>query len=137
VPTRNYQVQFKDNLRDALWQNLSALISLVGDEGTITIPADHPYRFYLIVETQAEQSPPNGSASLRSGVKQIENGGQPPQSKRFAQFTPIRAVAQSLDGSYFSTAVVRLQCNRRLNPSATYFLKKALVSQSGRYQSRN
>jgi Tol biopolymer transport system component len=52
VPARNYQVQYKDNLTDALWQNLPATISFVGNEAYITVPADHPNRFYQVVETQ-------------------------------------------------------------------------------------
>jgi hypothetical protein len=52
VPARNYQVQYKDNLADAVWQNLSAPISCVGNEAYVTVPADHPSRFYRVVETQ-------------------------------------------------------------------------------------
>ncbi len=52
VPLRNYQVQFKENLTDAQWQNLPATISFVGNEGSVTVPADRPNRFYRVVETQ-------------------------------------------------------------------------------------
>ncbi len=52
VPTRTYQVQYKNNLSDSQWQTLSATISLVGNEGSVTVPADQPNRFYRIVETQ-------------------------------------------------------------------------------------
>jgi hypothetical protein len=51
VPTRNYQVQYKNNLSDPLWQNLPATISFVGNEGYVTVPADQPNRFYQVVET--------------------------------------------------------------------------------------
>ena len=52
VPTRSYQVQFKNNLDDSQWENLPATISFVGNEGSVTVPADQPNRFYRIVETQ-------------------------------------------------------------------------------------
>jgi hypothetical protein len=52
VPLRNYQVQFKDNLTDVQWQNLPATISFVGNEGSVTVPADQPNRFYQVVEAQ-------------------------------------------------------------------------------------
>ncbi len=52
VPLRNYQVQFKDNLTDAQWQDLPATISFIGNEGSVTVPADQPNRFYQVVENQ-------------------------------------------------------------------------------------
>ena len=52
VPLRTYGVQFKNNLNDSQWQNLPATISFVGNEGSVTVPADQPNRFYRVVETQ-------------------------------------------------------------------------------------
>lgn len=52
APSRTYGVQFKNNLNDAQWQDLGASISFLGNEGTVTVPADQPSQFYRIVETQ-------------------------------------------------------------------------------------
>jgi len=52
VSTGSYQVQFKNNLSDTQWQVLPATISFVGNEGSMTVPADQPNRFYRVVETQ-------------------------------------------------------------------------------------
>jgi dipeptidyl aminopeptidase/acylaminoacyl peptidase len=52
VPARNYQVQYKDNLSDPLWQDLPVTISFVGNEAYVTVSADQPNRFYQVVETQ-------------------------------------------------------------------------------------
>jgi len=52
VPTRTYGVQFKNGLNDPQWQNLPAAISFIGNEGSVTVPADQPNRFYRVVETQ-------------------------------------------------------------------------------------
>jgi Tol biopolymer transport system component len=52
VPDRTYQVEYKDNLADATWQTLPATISFTGNEGSVTVPADQPNRFYRVVETQ-------------------------------------------------------------------------------------
>lgn len=52
VPTRTYQIQYKNNLSDSQWQTLPATISFVGNEGYVAVPADQPSRFYRVVETQ-------------------------------------------------------------------------------------
>jgi len=50
VPSRTYGVQFKNDLSNALWQELPASISFIGNEATVTVPADQPDRFYRVVE---------------------------------------------------------------------------------------
>lgn len=45
VPGKTYQIQFKDNLTDPVWQD-TAGASVLGMQGTFTAPADHPGRFY-------------------------------------------------------------------------------------------
>ena len=50
APSRNYGVQFKNNLTDALWQDSGLGISFLGNEGLVTVPADQPSRFYRVFE---------------------------------------------------------------------------------------
>lgn len=52
VPQRNYGVQYRDELADPQWHDLPASISIVGNLGSVTLPADQPDRFYRVIETE-------------------------------------------------------------------------------------
>jgi Tol biopolymer transport system component len=49
VPGRSYQVQFKNNLTDALWQTLTGNVTILGNDGFATDLASSPQRFYRVV----------------------------------------------------------------------------------------
>jgi hypothetical protein len=47
VPGKNYRTQFKNNLSDASWLDTSGA-TVVGQQGTFTVPVDQPGRFYRV-----------------------------------------------------------------------------------------
>jgi hypothetical protein len=47
VPGKNYRIQYKDNLNDAVWSDAPGA-TVVGIQGTFTIPPDQPSRFYRV-----------------------------------------------------------------------------------------
>jgi hypothetical protein len=49
VAGRTYQVQYKDDLNDALWQDAAGGVSVIGNTAYFTAPSDAPpKRFYRI-----------------------------------------------------------------------------------------
>ena len=52
VPERNYQIQYRDELADPQWHDLSASYTIVGNMASATVPADQPSRFYRVIETE-------------------------------------------------------------------------------------
>jgi hypothetical protein len=50
APGRGYQVQFKNNLSDPVWQNVAGNVTLIGGQGYVTDLAPNAgHRFYRIV----------------------------------------------------------------------------------------
>jgi hypothetical protein len=47
VPGKNYQVQFKNDLNDAVWSEIPGA-TIVGLKGTVSIPAGPSTRFYRV-----------------------------------------------------------------------------------------
>jgi len=47
VPGKNYRVQFKDNLNDAVWSEAPGA-TVVGLQGSFSIPAGQSSRFYRV-----------------------------------------------------------------------------------------
>lgn len=47
VPGKNYRVQFKDNLNDAVWSDLTGA-AVLGLQGSFAVPVDQPCRFYRV-----------------------------------------------------------------------------------------
>ena len=47
VPGKNYQVQFKDNLNDAVWTDIPGA-TVVGSQGSFTVPAGQSSQFYRV-----------------------------------------------------------------------------------------
>jgi hypothetical protein len=46
VPGKNYRVQFKDNLNDAVWSEAPGVI--IGSQGSFAVPAGQSSRFYRV-----------------------------------------------------------------------------------------
>jgi hypothetical protein len=49
MPALSYIVQYKTNLNDPQWQNLTNTVSLSGNDGTVLVTLDQPGRFYRVV----------------------------------------------------------------------------------------
>jgi hypothetical protein len=50
VPGGSYQIQYKDNLTDPVWLNLSGNPTVTGNQGCYMMPASQSSRYYRIVE---------------------------------------------------------------------------------------
>ena len=49
VPGRSYQIQYKDNLTDPAWLNITGGVNVVGNQGRFTAPANSAGRYFQVV----------------------------------------------------------------------------------------
>ena len=49
VPGRSYQLEYKQNLNDPIWQRLPGTVNVLGGLASFVVPTDQPRRFYHVL----------------------------------------------------------------------------------------